>query len=223
MSCKISAVIALIVAAPAANAATVYLDEALFTAAVTGNLETSEFTGQPQGAITNGAQFDNGVTVTLDQPSSDNFVEDTFLRLSIDNIGPDAQVSAVTETVTFAFDVPVTAFGFEFGDPVTAPDGGTGRGPGNNSGTTLTAGDFSFSFSDDYSANPGYTGFFGVVGHPGDTFSSVVFSSNGIGDFVDDDFTVQSIALAPVPLPAGLPLLAAGLGVLGLLRRRSKA
>lgn len=202
---------------------------------MSGTVDTTGFVSalEDNDQIPSPTTFDNGVTITLDAPSADNFVVGNVLRLSVDNTGDAATpANPLTESIELAFDTRVTAFGFEFGEFVENDvDSGVGRAPGNDSGTTLTAGSYSFDFSDvanypagvSFNSETGYAGFFGVVADPGDSFRSVLFKSNGFGNDTDDDFTVQSIALAPVPLPAGLPLLAVGLGAFGLLRRRAKA
>ena len=49
-----------------------------------------------------------------------------------------------------------------------------------------------------------------------------VFASVTDAYEVVDDVTVGTLGVAPVPLPAGLPLLVAALGTLGVLRRRAR-
>lgn len=67
-----------------------------------------------------------------------------------------------------------------------------------------------------------------VGGDDGTLSPNLVGTFFGIGAIDgNDDFRVRSITvetdIAPVPLPAGLPLLAVGLGGLALLRRRRKS
>ena len=228
MRVYLSLIAAAVLAAPAVNAASLYTDQSAFDAALGGvSTVSGGFTGgdniDGDDNIGSPTTFDNGITITLDQPSTDNEVFGAgFLRLSVDNTGnPDNAADPMTKEIELFFPRAVTAFALEFGEPNAFEDGGTGRGPGNDSGTTLTAGSFTYNFTDEgFGDAPGFTGFFGVIGHGGETFDSVLFTSNGRGIKTDDDFTVTNIQYAPVPLPAGLPLLAAGLGVFGLIKRR---
>ena len=200
-----------------ASAATAFFDESAFFSAVSGRTLVSEgFQGVADGTLLDNTTFDSGVTVNPAVVTSDNTVEGELLRLSVDNTG------GLSTFVDLTFPVATTAFAFEFGE-LNEDIRVSGRGIGNDSGTTLGAGGFSYNFSDLFSEDPGYVGFFGVVADAGEQFNTVRFSTNGIGDFVDDDFSLDNLTFAPVPLPAGLPLLAAGLGVFGFVRSRRKA
>lgn len=63
---------------------------------------------------------------------------------------------------------------------------------------------------------------FALTGFEGLSSATISGSGGGLNgySFGFDDLVVEAAAIAPVPLPAGLPLLVAGLGALGLLRRR---
>ena len=227
------AILAAATALPTAgNAASVFFDRDAFDAAVQGvTVVRQDFSDAPDGSLNGPTVFGSGLTVSPVAPTGDNFVRDGVLRLSIDN--PNGPADPATLVVDIMLPRASSFFAFDFGEAILGADNSqtTGRGPGNNSGTTLTAGTFSFDFADPDPAYPGtfpngYTGFFGVMGDMGETFQTLSFASNGMGTKTDDDFTVTSVSFegepAPIPLPAGLPLLVAGLGALGLMRRRGR-
>lgn len=104
---------------------------------------------------------------------------------------------------TFTFDDPVNAFGFLAGAAGT---------------------DFSFSLSLDGTSiantltlnGSAKFGFFGLISD--DPFTSVLVTGNG--NFVAFDDVTYGAAPSPVPVPASLPLFAAGLAGLGEIARR---
>lgn len=109
------------------------------------------------------------------------------------------------DTVTFGFGSAITQFGIAFSDqnfsgrPVTFSLGGT---PVDT-----------FSLSTPNSANLN-TFFFETTA----AFDSITLDLNGV--YIDE---IHVAGIAPVPLPAGLPLLIAGLGGLGLAARKKKS
>ncbi|MEM9583897.1 MAG: VPLPA-CTERM sorting domain-containing protein [Pseudomonadota bacterium] len=126
-----------------------------------------------------------------------------------------AASSTVSSEFNFSFaELTVDLSGFDIdamiGDTfsITKTVSGTGGyqiiGTGQTSGTN-------------YGTNPGFAPFtnrtFSTIGPGG--IGSVAFS-NSYKVFVDDGATDP---MSPVPLPAGLPLMLAGLGAFGLLRR----
>lgn len=218
---------AAVVAASSAQAATVFLDESAYLSALGSKPVLSQgFTGLPNAQLTSPTVFSSGLEVNPNGPSGDNRVESDTLRLSIDN--PNGGEN-LTTSVDVILPQPSFAFSFLFGTATTGSRP-SGLGVGNDSGTTLTAGSFSFDFADNTSVDsafdgtdPGYTGFFGVIGASGEVFQNLRFATNATGDRNDDDFTVRSLTFSPVPVPAGLPLLATGLVAFGLMRRLKKA
>ena len=106
--------------------------------------------------------------------------------------------------ITFSFAAPTTQFGISFSDqnfsnrPVTFRLGG------------LSVDTFSLTTPNSADLN---TFFF----EASTAFDSVTLDLNGV--YID---SIHVGGLAPVPLPAGLPLLVAGLGGLGLASRKKK-
>ena len=125
------------------------------------------------------------------------------------------------QTATFTFDTVVTAFGIFIGGA-----GNLLAGPSLiQSPVTMNASvnGESYSILSDYenlgTTFPGNTIFFGIVDPLG--FTTVSFTAASAGDdFIQ--FDSMYLTAAAVPLPAGLPLLAAALGLGGLLGRRRR-
>lgn len=130
-------------------------------------------------------------------------------------------------TYTLAFDQAISSISFDF-DYLSSGSGqneelsgfATDLGP-----IALTAMDFVSSFATSFDV-PSQTVTTtngrgaGTISYSGATFSS--FSFDHIQDparigFIIDSITVETVA--PVPLPAALPLLLAGLGAIGMARR----
>lgn len=203
-----------------AQAATFFqADEAAFLAATAGERVIVERfdTSVEDGTLVNDATFETGIAVTPNAPSADNDTRDGFIRLSTDNATGANVESPFTNTITIDLPNPTTFLSLVFG-------GNDGRGIGNNSGTQLTIGSTVIDFSSLPGINQGagdYEGFFGFTSDV--AFSSIQFAGLNLGSSTDDDFSVDDItfaAPAPVPVPAGLPLLATGLLAFGALRRR---
>lgn len=119
-------------------------------------------------------------------------------------------LGSANENLTIAFDVPQSAFGFS-----------------TNSGLMRT-----FDLAIGFAGGGTFTGsyrtpgagalvFFGFTSDAKDISSVVIDGTSGF-NFAIDDFTFPAVAppATPIPLPAGLPLLLAGLGTLALMRRR---
>lgn len=160
-----------------------------------------------------GTTFGSGLSVTAINPSADNNVTDGALRISLDSSNATRPADPFTSAVQFAFPTPTRFVSLFFGEDNVG-------GIGNDSGTTLNNGD-EFSFTN---VDPGYIGFYGIIADT--AFSSLTFTSNNDGTFTDDDIRIDDVTfadVAPIPLPAGLPLLLAGLGAFGIARSRRKA
>lgn len=197
----------------ASAATTEYFDKSAFDAIVGSDVVIERFDVADQQISAAGTVFRTGVTVSAQLPSADNKVADEVLNISLDNSGnPAVPGNPLTSLVTITLPYASTFFGITFG-----VDGSGGIG--NNSGTTLSNGE-TFRFS---RPNPGYTGFYGLISDM--AFQTVTFRSNDTGTFTDDDIKADDLiyaATAPVPVPAGLPLLVGGLAAFGFARSRKK-
>ncbi|MFL4470243.1 VPLPA-CTERM sorting domain-containing protein [Tateyamaria armeniaca] len=113
--------------------------------------------------------------------------------------------------LTVTFDVAQTAFGFVTNTLMSAFDITINfvSGPSVTQSLTATSGGLEF---------------FGFASSATD-ITSVVIDGTGSGafNFALDDFTFTNQPVAPVPLPASLPLLLAGFGAIALTRRRQKS
>ena len=245
MNFKLIVLAAAVAVSPlAASAATqTFFSKDAFLAALGLNaFQTEDFSGFASGTLLDGTTFaKTGVTVSPLKPNDgtrtqgsgtalENSVTDEKLRLSIDNSGSPSNAAGDTGNteVVFTLAGATTFLGLDFGLTDPTPR----QGIGNDSGTSAMSigiNGFSYDFSTDYSADPGYVGFFGVI--TDEAFSSFKFASNGSGGFTDDDFAVDNLISAaapgneipPVPLPAGLPLLLGGLAAFGIARSRRTA
>jgi len=164
---------------------------------------------------------------TLMFDSTNPNARDDFLSVFAGTIFFDtAANSEGMGTISYAFrtvlDVTGGATGFSFG---------TGQMDAAGLNATLevvdAAGNTASSGPSFIGSTPGpvafaYSSFAGV---DLSTIKSVTLSLDALGNGVDgtigDQFTAEGGSLAPIPLPAGLPLLVAGLGGLALLRRRA--
>lgn len=208
-----SGVVALVLECGIASATTVFTDRTLFEAAV-GPLTTETFDNTIATAST--IVFDGGITSTK---SSDGFPP----TLNQVDFGVFSGFLARDDfrNITFTFPVPVFAFGADFSDVNSLFISGLF----DNLNETL-------SISNTIA---GSAGFFGLVSTT--SFITILFTTNaGVvlfpggsplgGDSFDvDNLSVSSSAvLSPVPIPAALPLFAAGIGAMGLMgwRKRRK-
>lgn len=196
-----------------AGAATVFADRDGFNAAA-GPLSTEMFDNVIRSgrAIT----FDNGTVSTRVGGATANQVNNgRFLGTVV------AEDKRVPEKLTFDFAEGTTAFGADFGalgEPFTR------TGPslfltGLFDGILQT-----FSIGD----VTGENGFFGLTSST--AFSSVTFTTQNPSFVGRENFNLDNLALsdntpvvAPVPLPAGLPLLVGALGIFGFAKRRRAA
>jgi hypothetical protein len=220
---------ALLVPFGASAATTTFFDEAGradFTNLLSGFSIVETFDVEADGAIPAGGRTlaGSGITITPSSASADNLIDGGALRLSTDSANGANPAANATRSITLALPNLSQLFGTDFGNP-----GGNNRGIGNDSGTTLelllgTVVVGSYDFSTMFGTDPGYIGFFGISSD--DAFDAVRFVTNNAGAFTDDDFQLDTVLFsdaAPIPLPAGLPLLIAGLGALGIVRARRNA
>jgi len=179
-------------AAGAASAATftTYTDRAAYESALTGPISTYDF---DTGAPA------SGVTVTGDDVNFSGGVLNDVV-----NQGASADT-------LFSFDAPILGFG---GDWDLAGPGGVGTGIAI---TTMGGGSFVVTEEIPSTLVNDFWGFISDM-----EFSSLSFvegtQANGVETYTLDNLTTGGVA--PVPLPAGLPLLLAGLGGLAALRRK---
>lgn len=213
---------ALAVAAGAASAATVvYTDvDDYLNVATTSVFE--DFQSHPRGPLTpNTPVAFNGFSITNLSPNQAvGIYSPRTIRLAGGNPinggmrqlgwGESSELgvagSGAGPSFEVTFDVPSYAFGFNFSD-----------NDGDDS-YQVTIGGRSYTLGTGLMSE----GFIGFVSSF--AFNSVTFSQLTSGGFTQafaiDNFKVSNVPPAPVPLPAGLPLLAAGLAGLGLFARR---
>ncbi|AXI48706.1 hypothetical protein C1J03_02275 [Sulfitobacter sp. SK012] len=194
---KMAAVAAIVsTAGGAASAATfqIYTDRTAYEAALLGPIAIYDFTGGAPAS---------GVTIT---GSDVSYTPGGRLR-DIINQG------AAADTL-FAFDAPVLAFG---GDWNLEGPGGPGTGIEIQ---TMNGATYTVSSEVPNTLRNDFWGFISDM-----EFSSLSFVEGsqaiGVETYTLDNLTTGGVA--PVPLPAGLPLLLAGLGGLATLRRKRKA
>ncbi len=199
--CFASAAVLLAAGGHGALAATIFVERSLFEAAVTGALVTDTFDNDI--ATADVIVFDSGTTAT----TSSTGVPPTLNEVSFGRYAGFVQRDGFRD-ITFDFAPPVTAFGGDFSSLSSLMVTGTFDG----SSMTLSIPD----------AIGGAAGFFGVVGDS--TFSSISFSTNegvlvfpGSSPAGGETFNLDNFTIAPVPLPAGLPLLLGALGILGMI------
>jgi hypothetical protein len=184
---------------------------------------TENFDSQPLGAIGGGG-------LALSFPGSSGSITATLTGpdLSINNTGNagpgrfptsgDQYLETSSNGFTVTFSSAVVAFGF-YGTDI-------GDFSGQLTITTANGGSHLFNVANTIDGNDGSLLFWGII-DTANPFTSVTFGNTaaGIDFFGFDDMTVgdlQQVNPNPTPLPAALPLFAAGLGGLGLLGWRRK-
>jgi hypothetical protein len=188
-----------LVATSSAQAAVVFFDdEALFNAATVGiSFTTDSFSNDiAQGQSTT---LDSGVISTVDADAccGDNGVNGGVFNHALDG---DADAS---DFINWLMPHGVTALAFDYVDIKGVV-------------TTLNVGGAQSAISTQPFGVNG-DGFFGFVSTTSISSLSFQAGSNSLDLFTLDNL---KFSIAPVPLPATLPFLLAGLGGLGLLRRR---
>lgn len=193
---------------------------ALFAASMPAAAATAlfDFENQPIFTETPFTLTTGGVSATFAGPAdvdpgafgiSSNFPSPTGFQYRLmqgDFLTLGSAFGASGSALTITFSAPVTAFSVNFAidDPAAASTFSiaTSAGGAASSGGALAAG---FRYPE------------GTLAFGGSAFTSVTFQSNAI-DFQIDNLQVTT---APVPEPASLLLLGAGLPVLALIRRRT--
>lgn len=211
-------IVATLLVASTAQAAPMTLTSlAEFNTAIAGastNTETFDNDIPGQVSIT----FDNGTTSTLSGgtlsfPEFDNVVTGGVFQGTVVEFGLGAKL------LTLDFGAPVIGFGADFisgGNPDLLAGG-------DNSGVELSVDDgvTFFDLTDVLGASEGFLGVVDLMA----PFQTVQFRNNTVdlttGVFGIDNLILASTDTAAVPVPASALLLAAALGGLGVLRRRS--
>lgn len=213
---------------PANAAVTVYSDLTSFNSALPGGTSTLEdFNSAPTGPFAPGSTntFDgfeisytdavgSGQNVGIYTPADVNAGRGTAIGATNqlawgedDDLGIDGFGDG--PTITFSFFADITAFAFDYSDSDST-----------DSYSVTIGGEPEFPIT-----GPGST-FQTFVGFISDTaFSEIVFRQTATGGFTEafsvDNIRTNGISSA-VPLPAGLPLLLAGVGAIGFLGRARK-
>ncbi|WP_298843504.1 VPLPA-CTERM sorting domain-containing protein [uncultured Roseobacter sp.] len=195
-----------------ASAATisVYTDRALFEAALTGEVETEDFSG-PDADVPFGASSATVGKLTI---SADSNGAGVYNRIDTPPIFPEVDGNGTTALNIFTFDGANASIAFE--DPVFA-----------------FGADF-YNFNDDFlrtqigvlgelidppATDDNTLTFFGFLSDT--AFDQVDFLALANDVFgVDNVTTATSPSLSAVPLPASFPMLILGLGGLLLIQRR---
>jgi hypothetical protein len=186
------------------------IDRAAFQTAVAGGT----ITGQNFDSIANGTILTTPLGgVTFGASQGDPIVTNAFLPSTSPNgLGSTSlEAFGADELATFTFANPITAFAIDVNTFASTNGAYT---------ATLNTGDVVLSL---FEAFPGFTtGQF--IGFVSDTpFSNVMIAStSGFAYTLDTLQFGNAAGLTPVPIPAALPLFAAGLGIVTFLARRKK-
>lgn len=202
-----------------AQAATIYSNdfESGNTTGITGILISNSPNGDHYlGGLSQGGS--STLTLTgLGAYTNLSLAFDLIGIMSIDgtgSYGPDS-FQLIVNTVTL-FD---ETFAQNAGWSQTYGNGGSGLVPGGTGVDVVGRYGYNIGYGLDQTYNLSFTGL-------GSNISSLAISfiGNTNQPLNDESFGVDNIVvsgdLAPIPLPGGLPLLAGGIGLLGLLRRR---
>lgn len=188
-------------------------------------------TGMLAGAIMLGA-FGAASAATLGLTTSAPTIEASFAFVDFLDLSPDGELASFGAEVDFTDGASPTGFttidfaaGYSLADPALNLSGFLDVSDEN--GQFLVGDLLAVGFTEDIVELQ----FGNLTGSGAGLFSSSVLAliafddplgANPFDSFVDGDSYIASVSIsnvAPIPLPAGLPLLLAGLGGLALLRR----
>ncbi|PTX55697.1 putative secreted protein [Litoreibacter ponti] len=206
--------------AGAATAATTFTSEANYLTAIGGSADVSEnFNSFLADQSFRNSSFDVGPFSLSSSGSNQN--RDTQNQIDTDpfSFGTFADVngspfahfflSAGVTTATISFDTAITGFGATFKELATSTE------------ILLTTNLGTRTINQNIGID---VGFFGFTLDAGETATALTFSSTNRGDgFGMDNVLLSNSTPSPVPLPAGLPLLLGGMGLLAFMRRRKSS
>jgi hypothetical protein len=180
-----------------------YSNTAAFDAATTSQV-TNGFSAGGNEDITLGSPGSTTVgDVTLDATSGTTYIIGTSF---VNTYGADffsAQNASSHEAITFSFSTPVDAFAFDYG---SYNDRGDNLQLALSSGNTINL---------TLPGTPGTAEFIGLTSDTGITSASL--TDQGTGDVLDviSVTTADLARTSAVPEPSSLPMLLAGLGMIG--------
>ena len=205
---------ALAITATGANAASVLID---LTDESSYSFSTSEITGAGGGAA---FTITPNMSVLTQGPDGPGAIGP--LAGENDGIGiRDDEVTFPAQFLSLEFSRDVVITALYFLDLFQSPDGHSSAEAAEVTSNTAATGTFSAQVP--IRVNPvGYGAFTGLA-LDGNTFSFAALASNDTVANPDYALAGFEYEVAPVPLPAGIALLAGALGGLGLMRRRKAA
>ncbi len=159
-----------------------------------------------------------GITATLSDPSGSSRVQDTPGAGRFATSGT-RYLQEVANGFSLTFSTEIAAFGFY----------GTDIGDFNGQVTVTLSNGFgqsSYTVANTVNGPDGSLLFWGIIAEAGETFNKLTFGNTAVGSdyFGFDDLTIGELQqVAPIPVPATLPLLASAMIGLGLIRRRRRA